>query len=84
MPVKDSFDPTMMLGSAKNVGEPAGAEIPADREVFPADVLKLDGTQNLGDATRNVEMPGAENPVSTDGIQRQAGLVDSFDGTGGL
>ena len=81
MAVKDSFDPTMDLSHAKNKGEPAGAVTPGSIERYPADVLKLDGTSNLGTPTTNVEIPGAgEKSLNASGVQRQAGLVDTFSG----
>ena len=85
MGIPDSFDPTMMLGTAKNVRDASAPAIPGDSERFPADVLKLDGTSNMGDAPNAIDKPGSDKVDSpAGGIQRQPADVNRFNSSGGL
>lgn len=62
MPIPDSFDPLMMLSSAKNVGEGGVPASPGETDRTVAE--KFDGAAT---SAVNIEIPGAEKPLSTDG-----------------
>lgn len=70
--IPQSFDPLMMLGTTKSMGDHAAPGMPG--EVDRTLAQKFDSP---GSAV-NIEFGGGENPLSTGEIQRQPSGVDRF------
>ncbi len=75
--IPDSFDPTMMLGTAKSKGDHAAPAAPGPNARTLAE--SFDGAAVTAG---NVEMPGADRPIAaTGGYGGPPSGVDKFDGS---
>lgn len=81
MGIPDTFDPTMQLNTAKDVGNPSPPGTPGDASRLPGDVAAFDPTANTGTIPRDVSFAGTENPLSAGGVLRQPPDVQTFNGS---